>query len=52
MLILVVYKNKLSVFEELEKMGVCVHEADKYEKWFAFYDFEVYQSDFREGIGV
>ena len=32
------YKNKLSVFEELEKMGVIVHEEDKYEKWFACYD--------------
>ena len=31
-----VYKNKLSVFEELEKTGVVVHEEDKYhEKWFA-----------------
>ena len=29
------YKNKLSVFEELEKMVVVVHEEDKYEKWFA-----------------
>ena len=28
------YKNKLSVFEELEEMGVRVREADKYEKWF------------------
>ena len=26
-----IYKNKLSVFEELEKMGVCVDEEDKYE---------------------
>ena len=37
-----VYRNKLSVFEELEE--------DKYEKWFACYDFEAYQRDFREGI--
>ena len=44
------YKDKLSVFEELEKMGVVVHEEDKYEKWFACYDFEAYQRDFREGI--
>ena len=29
------YKNKLSVFEELEEMGVQVREEDKYEKWFA-----------------
>ena len=43
-------KNKLSVFEEFEKMGVVVHEEDKYEKWFACYDFEAYQRDFREGI--
>ena len=45
-----VYKNKLSVFEELEKMGVVVHEEDKYEKWFACYDFEAYQRDFREDV--
>ena len=45
-----VYKNKLSVFEELEKMGVVVHEEDKYEKWFACYDFKAYQRDFREGF--
>ena len=44
------YKNKLSVFEELEKMGVVVHDEDKYEKWFACYDFEAYQRDFRECI--
>ena len=45
-----VYKNILSVFEELEEMGVRVWEEDKYEKWFACYDFEAYQRDFREGI--
>ena len=45
-----VYRNKLSVFEELEEMGVRVREEDKYEKWFACYDFEAYQRDFREGI--
>ena len=45
-----VYRNKLSVFEELEEMGVRVQEEDKYEKWFACYDFEVYQRDFREGV--
>ena len=45
-----VYKNKLSVFEELEEMGVLVREEDKYEKWFACYDFEAYQRDFRESI--
>ena len=39
------------MFEELEKMGVVVHEEDKYKKWFACYDFEAYQRDFREGIG-
>ena len=31
-------------------MGVRVWEDDKYEKWFACYDFEAYQRDFREGI--
>ena len=45
-----VYKNKLSVFEELEEMGVRVREEDKDEKWFACYNFEAYQRDFREGI--
>ena len=46
-----VYKNILSVFEELEEMGVRVQEEDKYEKWCACYDFEAYQRDFREDIG-
>ena len=45
-----VYKNKLSVFEELEKMGVRVREEDKYEKWFAYFDFEAYQRDFDEKV--
>ena len=40
----------MSVFEELEEMGVCVHEEDKYEKRFECYDFETYQRDFREGV--
>ena len=45
-----VYKNKLSIFEELEEMGVRVQEEDKNEKWFACFDFEAYQRDFREGL--
>ena len=45
-----VYKNKMSVFEELKEMGVSVQEDDKYEKWLACYDFEAYQRDFREGV--
>ena len=45
-----IYKNKLSIFEELEEMGVRVKEDDKYEKWFACFDFEAYQRDFREGL--
>ena len=45
-----VYKNKLSIFEELEEMGVRVQEEDKYEKWFACFDFEAYQRDFHEGL--
>ena len=44
------YKNKLSVFEELEEMGVRVHEEDKYEKWFACFDFGAYQRDFDEKV--
>ena len=35
-------------FDELEEMGVRVHEEDKYEKWFACFDFEAYQRDFDE----
>ena len=46
------YKNKLSVFEELEKMGVRVREEDKYEKWFACFDFEAYQRDFDEKMNA
>ena len=45
-----VYKNKMFVFQELEEMGVRVREDDKYEKWFACYDFEAYQRDFYEGV--
>ena len=45
-----VYKNKLSVFEELEGMGVHVQKEDKYEKWFSCYDFEMYQQNFCEGV--
>ena len=37
-----IYKNKLSIFEELEE--------DKYEKWFACFDFEAYQRDSCEGL--
>ena len=36
------------MFEELEEMGVRVGESDKYEKWFACFDFEAYQRDFDE----
>ena len=36
------------MFEELEEMGVRVCEEDKYEKWFAYFDFEAYQCDFDE----
>ena len=45
-----IYKNKLSVFEELEEMGVRAWEEDKYEKWFLCFDFEAYQQDFHEGF--
>ena len=45
-----VYKSKLSVFEELEEMGVRVREEDKYEKWFAYFDLEAYQHDFDEKV--
>ena len=38
------------MFEELEEMGVRVREEDKYEKWFACFDFEVYQRDFDEKV--
>ena len=42
------YKNKLSVFEKLEEMGVRMREEDKYEKWFACFNFEAFQCDFDE----
>ena len=45
-----IYKNKLSIFEELEEMGVWVQEEDKYGKWFACFDFEAYQHDFDEKV--
>ena len=45
-----VYKNKLSVFEDMEKIGVWVHEADKYRKWLACFDSEPYQRDFDEKV--
>ena len=45
-----VYRNKLSVFEELEEMGIHVWEEDKYEKWFVCYDFEAFPREFREGV--
>ena len=45
-----IYKNKLSIFEELEEMGVRVQEEDKYEKWFGCFDYEAYQWDFHEGL--
>ena len=38
-----VYKDKPSISEELEKIGVRVNEQDKCEKWYACYDFEAYQ---------
>ena len=38
------------MFEELEEMGVRVHQEDKYEKWFACFDFEAYQRDFDEKV--
>ena len=41
-----VYKNKLSLFEELEEMGVRVWEEDKFEKWFSCYDFEAFHTGF------
>ena len=40
----------MSVFEALEEMGVHVREEDRYEKWFACYNFEVFQWDVHEGI--
>ena len=45
-----IYKNKLSIFEELEEMGVQVQKEDKYEKWFACFDFEAHQWDFHVGF--
>ena len=45
-----VYKNKLSVFEELEEMGVRVRESVKHEKWLPCFDFQTYQRDFGEKV--
>ena len=45
-----VYKNKLSVFEELEEMDIRVREENKYEKWFACFNFKAYQRDFDEKV--
>ena len=47
-----VYKSKFSLFEELEEMVIWVREKDKYEKWFACFDFEAYQRDFDEKVDV
>ena len=45
-----VYKNKLSVLEELKEMGLRVREEDKNEKWLACFDFETYQRHFNEKV--
>ena len=45
-----VYKNKPSIFEELEQIGVRVNEEDKCEKWYACYDFEAYQRNFDANV--
>ena len=45
-----VYKNKPSIFEELEQIGVRVNEEDKCEKWYACYDFEAYQRTFDANV--
>ena len=45
-----VYKNKPSIFEELEQIGVRVNEEDKCEKWYTRYDFEVYQRNFDANV--
>ena len=44
------YKNKPSIFEELEQIGVRVNEEDKCEKWYACYDFEAYQRTFDANV--
>ena len=55
-----VYEHHLSFITDINmysKQYICArcdklfsHEEDKYEKWFACYDFQAYQRDFREGI--
>ena len=41
-----VYKNKPSIFEEVEQLSVRVNEEDKCKKWYACYDFDAYQRNF------
>ena len=41
-----VYRNTLSIVEELESNGIVVADELKFEKYFAVFDFEAYQRDF------
>ena len=46
-----VYKNTLSVFEDLERLGCWgIEEEDKCEKWLCTYDFEAIQRDFDDKV--
>ena len=45
-----VYKNKPSIFEELEQIGVRVNKEDKREKCNDCYDFDAYQRNFDANV--
>ena len=45
-----VYENKSSMLDELRSMGIHVNEELRVEKWFACFDFEAYQCDFKDGM--
>ena len=44
----VVYKNTPSVFEELRVFGIVVPDGNRFEKYFAVFDFEACQRDFNK----
>ena len=45
-----VYKNASSVFYDLKSVGFYVNSVEMCEEWFACFDFEAYQHNFRDGV--
>ena len=46
-----IYRNSLSVFEDMERVGCQnIEEEDKTGKWLACFDFEAYQRDFDDKV--